>query len=466
MPENDDPSAVGIATAVPVQPPPPTPEELEEQNFRVWLTERVNYGDDVMSRTLRQQWISWRRRHRNDPRGNHNWTFCEAVFDIIQESWKGKKNRSLLVRDQDYMPIWCEECDLPTWSWNWHQDMGICVHCLNDHYFWCATCEEYIHNDDRSEHDHTRDRSHCQPHPLTFELPLAESFHAKHGQTLHQDECIAVHLEEGQVSEEAMPNIVTWIKHDLNMAHENDRKWLDYREPTDEYTVYGDRHYRFVEGAFRKVWPLIETSVLIQAVGLEWQTKDGAFPKRVQKYVYEQINHHKLSARTLTEIGNRAKASAGGGDFIVSFTRDLSGGPEQFFNGGSCWWGGYETSRCVLKAAGGFALRDYDKHGKLLGRAWVIPLHLSPMRSAIAPDLSKCNALHVFNGYGSLQEHNAANVVAALLGWKLVKAQEAGPRNGQMQMNGYGCLVQQGDLNRATANYSVSRTCDCGERRL
>lgn len=218
-------------------------------------------------------------------------------------------------------------------------------------------------------------------------------------------------------------------------------------------------------GAIRKIKTLLRNTGYITAEGLvdqignDWTDDKGVtWPKRLSALLYK-TNKTKMTQYAIEDIGNYARSEVvSAGEYTVEFTRNLNQSPTAMGHAGSCWWGGYSSSRCALKSNGGFGIRTFgttraytfaggpkpvtckcsakckSAGTKALkawkarggdteimtevptttGRAWVLPLRVSGeignMLLTPTLDTETPDALIVFNGYGDLK-YNAAGVL-------------------------------------------------------
>ena len=183
---------------------------------------------------------------------------------------------------------------------------------------------------------------------------------------------------------------------------------------------------------------LYDLSYELSQLGEEWQTSKGNYAKRLSALAYKAYQL-KLTPAMLARIGDIARAHSAAASLTVEVTRDLNKGPAYFANDGSCWWSSYSPSRCALKTNGGFGLRAVDDHGKVEGRAWVMPLRRN-LRGLLIPTFNTQtpDALVTFNGYGTLQTLAPARVLASMTGWTYTQIEfECAP----MYVNAGGYLV-------------------------
>lgn len=142
----------------------------------------------------------------------------------------------------------------------------------------------------------------------------------------------------------------------LKNAKASLKKWIRW---------YTDRTHRVVEPD--RGWQSV-----LDAVGPAWVTKDGKFTTRLTAELFKL--GLKLSKDQLETVANSLN------DYILkdgqySFTFDqeyVQGSAADYCHRDSCWWGGYEHARPVLKANNGYAIRMWDG-GKPVARCWIAP---------------------------------------------------------------------------------------------
>jgi len=257
-------------------------------------------------------------------------------------------------------------------------DRYVCEACIDDHYYWCDDCDCYY----GEEHDHHRDGC-CESPKQEFFLRIKDG-------SISQDERLTVTLPEGVTS-------------------------TGFYQIRD--LVYS--HVRSLEAPPTFGWHRAVDKIHGETIGAEWVTDKGTLPKRISRFLHREAGIS-LPATVLAEIGNVAKRDARSGEFHVEVTRDLNLDADEFAHGGSCWWGEYAVSRCILKTNGGFGLRSFGKYGGwATGRSWVMPMKrqfsgpiLTPTFNTDDPD-----AYVVFNNYGNLGEGIGPVVFAHMLGW-------------------------------------------------
>lgn len=144
--------------------------------------------------------------------------------------------------------------------------------------------------------------------------------------------------------------------------------------------------------------------------------------KRLRSEIYRRTKDAgmavSLPAALVSKIGTIARQQSEGANVLIDITRDLNDGAEEFVHEDSCWWTEYSYSRCTLKSNAGFGLRSFDDgpNGYATGRVWVFGCTIEP-DGRLMPTFGDAEAYVVFNGYGDLEEHRGAQVLATLLGW-------------------------------------------------
>lgn len=213
--------------------------------------------------------------------------------------------------------------------------------------------------------------------------------------------------------------------------------------PADEISPAGLREIRYyLVNKYRESRTAVAMYHLAhsfeEALGAKWQTRQGNYTKRLSRHAYE-AHSLKLTPEIMSQVGCIARDhSATAVSLDIEVTRNLNKPSRDFYNSGSCWWGGMSDSRCALKTNGGFALRSF-KGDSVSGRAWVMPLRragegFEPVLDTMTPD-----AFIVFNGYGALEGYTAARIMAAMAGWTYKKISDF--RCDPMYVNSGGYLV-------------------------
>jgi hypothetical protein len=264
----------------------------------------------------------------------------------------------------------CDYCnDLTTDTTETLGGSCVCEGCRDNDYSWCDDCEGYYRDGDSSEHQHD---SGCG-----CESPATQFTVRNDGeQPLTNDTRVTVTLPAGCIDDVGMSRI---------------RRLLMDRG-------------------------MYDASYLVKEVGVQWQTKQGNFTKRLSRLVYNTLKQA-IQPAELSQIGCIARDHSTAVDFHIETTRYLNMSAEDFYHEDSCWWQSYSESRCTLKSNGGFGLRSFSDSGEVTGRAWVMPLtgnsdHLTPTFETLAPE-----AFVVFNGYGDWSGYVPARIVSHMAGW-------------------------------------------------
>lgn len=146
----------------------------------------------------------------------------------------------------------------------------------------------------------------------------------------------------------------------------------------------------------------------------------GTFPKRISKYYYT-TRSLKVPNSVMSEVGNLARThSSESITYHFDFVTDLNWQAGDFGDGRSCFWGGRESAREMIKDAGGFAIRFFEDD-KGVARAWIIPSD---------------NVYYVFNGYGH-QTVKIARIFSTFLGlsYKKVSLSNHGGTSSTLYIN-------------------------------
>ena len=286
-----------------------------------------------------------------------------------------------------------------------------CEPCVEERFDWCEDCEQYFHVDDCHEH---KNDCHCEAPHKKFKFPA-------NGHTfIREDERLTIELPKGVIDDVGLKNIKEYL--------------------------YQERHQ--ISGLD---WHYIERTV--DTIGPIWQMKRGNWPKRLAREF--AVLGIKLPPGALSKVGNLARLhSSEGATWHVEFTRELNAPPEEFCHEESCWWSSYHRSRCALKSWGGLGMRSYDDPEDETcypsGRIWVQPLRLaeSPynedMKLRPTHDAFQAAAFVVFNGYGDLEGYVAARIVAHLTSKTYKKIRLSSDE--QYINNGTGFLVADEEL--------------------
>lgn len=365
---------------------------------------------------------------------------------------------------------WCEDCEQGVRSddtrWLNDGDKVVCDDCISRYYTSCDSCGEYASDDDsyrvdgddycygcyddlpycdrceerfteanRSDHNHGGGCGEdCNPLPLAFTIGVSEG-----SDTVGADEPFTVTMPGGLI-----PDSVRYAVQNLLRG---------------EASNYDSKH------------PLYAASFYVHSVGAEWKTDKGTYPKRLRREVYNRSRTDMIQRRTgqvrdrhysfakrdwdyelgpwmpeevakrsakgyslpdeiVAKIGAMCEPYSRPVNMEVQATRDINGEAEDFCHDSSCWWGDEEHSRCTLKINGGFGLRtfgtetDYwgEEYEGCNGRAWVLPLRRHEItgrwHGVTGPvlDATTVDAWAVFNGYGTLSEQTAAQIVSKMTG--------------------------------------------------
>jgi hypothetical protein len=164
-------------------------------------------------------------------------------------------------------------------------------------------------------------------------------------------------------------------------------------------------------------FPLTRLSSELAPLGDQWQTPAGNFTKRLSHYAYKNYAI-KLPPEAVSQVGCLARNySTEAADWTIDITRNLNLDPADFYHEDSCWWTSYSDSRCALKTNGGLALRSFSRHGRVSGRAWVMPLRQENGKLYPTFNTTSPAAFVTFNGYGSLAGYAAPRIMGYVTGW-------------------------------------------------
>lgn len=344
---------------------------------RDWMLEqwaRQQAGTHYERRRNRVAFPDWLREHVVDPDVVDDIRFCERCLDPDEESSGQSVGHYSdgwacnFCVDEHYRQ--CYDCDDLVSDFSFvNGDDCVCRRCLDNNYGYCDECETYYHHDS-SDHDHDDSDCDCSPPVIGFAMPNGD-------ETLRNDTRIRVSLPAGFLDDEGVGRV------------------KDYLRREGEY----------------------DAARLVEGLGREWQTSEGNLTKRLSRALYKH-NGGKLTPTMLSAVGNIASEHSRGSDFHIEITRDLNMSPGDFAHEGSCWWGEYNAGRCALKTNGGFGLRTFHaEYDDVAGRAWVMPLRVTPTGNLIPTfDAEGADAFVVFNGYGELEGYNPARIVAHLAG--------------------------------------------------
>jgi len=257
-------------------------------------------------------------------------------------------------------------------------DYLVCGPCLRADWSYCEECEDYF-ADDSGHADEHHSGCECESRHRCFHFP------ANGAGTVANDTRLSVTLPSGVIDETGLDAVNDYLC----------RALIDPSDP------WGDAAYQ-VRYLVRDV---------VESVGPVWQTKQGNWPRRLSKAFH--LAGVKLPGDTLSKVGNIARDhSSATSSWDLELTRDLNLPADDFYHEESCWWGGYEYSRCSLKTWGGIGLRTFSgEYDGVTGRAWVQPLDDNMLPTH---DIGGARAFVIFNGYGALEGYHAARLVAHL----------------------------------------------------
>lgn len=358
-----------------------------------------------------------------DPDDVHDLHSHFGGLDALQEYLQ----RHLVDPDEADSLTICEHCssleldggDLYTTS-----DGEVCESCRYEYYFSCEDCED-VHNDDERRWT-LSERSICEG-CCDYNYSYCEScegyYNHDYDDHSHDCDCVA-------------PAQTFVVRNDGEGMLANDTR-AQVSLPVGSVDAEGILKIRRLLRQHR----LYSADVALDAIGNEWQTKEGNLTKRLSRKTYN-TSKEAIPAEVLSSVGTIAREhSTTASSFGVEVTRDLNQDPGEFAHSGSCWWGSEYESRCALKSNGGYALRSFRDNGygdEVSGRAWVMPLkqvdgELMPTINTSSPD-----AFVVFNGYGELEGYAAARIVAHMAGMTYRKI---GFDCGPMYVNSGGYLI-------------------------
>lgn len=196
----------------------------------------------------------------------------------------------------------------------------------------------------------------------------------------------------------------------------------------------------------------------------------GKFAKRYSKFVYDTIGIN-LPPKFLEELGKMAaqfsdkKANYN----IFEVVKDFEWKAGDFGDGGSCFWGGRNEARRILRRNGAVAFRfyQYDFDANLYkgaGRCWAV--------------LNKPNKnqLIIFNGYGSSLSGDALKFISRVIsdsieGFEVVmiSLKNDGSDSGTLYVNGgRGFVIGQNVRNIEKYDFKwretyIGECCTCGQ---
>lgn len=253
-------------------------------------------------------------------------------------------------------------------------DEPFCTSCRDRHVEYCDYCEEYTYYG----HEHEEiDACDCEAPHKRFRFP------ANGDGTVANGERLQVTLPAGTIDDAGLYAI-----RNLLVANVEDKPGLGYQH---------SRH------------SIVNTTM--EAIGDTWHGKKGNYTRRLSRELYSK-HKVKLPDGVLTEVGNLARShSSDTSEWAVEFTRDLNMSAEDFYHEDSCWWQSYFKSRCALKSWGGLAIRTFDEHDNVMGRAFIQPLDADYHPTH---DTLNAHSYVVFNCYGDIDQAKAARIVAHL----------------------------------------------------
>ena len=289
----------------------------------------------------------------------------------------------------------CEERYSPNDMTEALSGSDICESCRSSYYSWCDDCDGWYPDEYSDDHEHSSGGDGCCTSPQPAFRIRNDSC-----EPLANDTKITVTLPAGTISAEGLAEI---------------------------------KYYLQREGQF-------DLSYSVDAIGAQWQTREGNFAKRLSRHAY-QAHQAKLTPDVLSQVGCIARDHSTAVDVRIEVSRDLNTSAADWYHEDSCWWGSYGESRCTLKTNGGFGIRSFSSpdHHSPSGRAWVMPLRLSEdgrLKATFAT--MTADAFVVFNGYGDLSGYAAPRILAHMAGWTYRKIDfKASP----MYVNAGGYLV-------------------------
>lgn len=279
----------------------------------------------------------------------------------------------------------------------------VCSKCLEtEGYVACGDCNSYWHPD--SNHHHPQ----CCESPQQLFTIRNDG-----GEPLANDTRVTIEFAEKRIDSEGINRIYNLLRN---------------------YKADGG-YVRSAAGAVNEMDP-------------RWQMKSGNFTKRLQSLVYKNYKV-KLPPEIVSEVGNIAtQHTAQAGSVDIEITRNLNRPAREFGNAGSCWWGGYSSSRCALKSNGGFGLRSFDKDGNVKGRCWVLPLKFNKETKKFKQTFNtmEADAFFAFNGYGDLAGYEPARLLAHMQGVTYKKIGFRPTDEGWYINNGSGFLIAPEDM--------------------
>jgi len=318
--------------------------------------------------------------------------------DNLRWAWSnGQQDRErfseIILKLLDISLDWCEDCGGPELdeltTVNGSDD--VCRRCLDNKYRQCSDCEEYV-----------------------------SEWSCANGDTIVCDGCIEAyywhceHCDTHHHDDDHCPNHCECEADSQSFSFPNDGNPALANDCTTTITLPAG----VIDNVgMRKIAMLVDDhdgpSWIVSTMDHRWQTREGNFTKRLSKAMYEG-SQFKAPAALISEIGNLAQQhSARTAEYVISVSRDLNQSAEDWGHEGSCFWGSYWKSRCVLKSSGAIGIRAWDEYQCPVGRAWVMPLDSfgRPTRDAMRPA-----AYVVFNCYGKLNNYIAARLIAHMTG--------------------------------------------------
>lgn len=291
-------------------------------------------------------------------------------------------------------------------------DESVCQSCADYRYSFCDDCEGYFHGDYFDEHQHGG--CDCEASHQTFRVRNGDEL-------LINDTRATVALPAGVISSQGVEQI--------RRAIQDHAQALPFAD--EDGTMSETRRDLYAFG-----WE-------IDALGSEWQTKQGNYTKRLSRAAHK-FRGIKIAPDLLTKIGNVARDNSNGSEYAVEYTRNLNLPAGDFFHEDSCWWQSYSYSRCTLKIHGGIGMRTFGDYGQVTGRAWVMPL-VKGEDGALVPthDTTAADAFVIFNGYGDLSGYAPARIMAQQYGMTYRKI---GFDGSPMYVNNGGYLVGAEDI--------------------